>query len=789
MLKTLYRKNWLVGFLLLILGVCLPASCSDEEAGGGTALQTGEKGLTLNLSVENPIVVNPMSRAVLDFDVIGNLNVVVADNQGQISEVYYCTTDGENGGTGELEKDGVIINLNGSTPYVHFVAGKIASDTQIVLVGNYHGGDQGGSLTGMLGKYISEVASLTQKADKGIPIGSILYGELKDAVDDNSHIDSHTGITKKLELRRTVAMITVAINGKGLNPDVRITPTAVRLCNVPTSCTIGKENSFDDLNPGKISNYFSTVGEEKEAAELGLMPIGKETQRESTGKHFENNDYTNNEIAALFLFENVHRDNFGATDDVKENGSGKRPAGVNNTPADIEKANKTKISSYLEVDAYYEYVPLQGSPIAGEVKFRLFLGGNVISDFSVRKNTYYKVTLNLNGLVVTEDGHTNKDGTLELSDDNLSWRIETDLSDKIIISTGDVNINASGDFFYIDMIGSETVQWKLSATCPDMFLWAYGKVGSSQNQWGSLVSVDVSGTGIPKGGIMIYAQPWDVDVNWKNIVRTGTIALEYSEDGGTTWKEADKITVNQYAPITFNIPANKDDLPEGLKELAGHKMFIDRVDRKAMPWGFYGRPFSETHGVNAFYNMYNLVSDEFKHLEFAQANYSPWGWHKDTKHDYSNGSAMIYALGLNLYPDSTPDSTDPNWASPEGIENRTAFPTAKELEDRYEYSNKYLWTIPTIAGWQVIEKYAKAEIEASGDLKPKPYDRYWTSNAITQKDTTFPEDERGNGDKMAYYYCYGANFDKITTADKYKYAVNRNVSLKFRCVGMSKATN
>lgn len=83
MLRTLYIKNWLVGSLLLMLGICLHTSCSDEEVGGGSV--SGQEGMTLSLSVSNPKIVNPMSRAADPLsNTINDINIVITQRMENI---------------------------------------------------------------------------------------------------------------------------------------------------------------------------------------------------------------------------------------------------------------------------------------------------------------------------------------------------------------------------------------------------------------------------------------------------------------------------------------------------------------------------------------------------------------------------------------------------------------------------------------------------------------------------------------------------------------------------------
>lgn len=107
MLRTLYIKNWLVGSLLFMLGICLHTSCSDEEVGGSPMTQIGEKGVTLNIALSSPTIIDPMSRAAsnrTDRNRIEDFNIVlVKDNK--ITRIIFIdsNTSGNIGAPSETE--------------------------------------------------------------------------------------------------------------------------------------------------------------------------------------------------------------------------------------------------------------------------------------------------------------------------------------------------------------------------------------------------------------------------------------------------------------------------------------------------------------------------------------------------------------------------------------------------------------------------------------------------------------------------------------------------------------
>lgn len=82
----------------------------------------------------------------------------------------------------------------------------------------------------------------------------------------------------KVELERTVAMVTVVVDGSGLNNNVSISIREVGLCNVPKNCMIGTGNNFDEYDYAKVSDYFVDKGEYKTPMQLENAVVTKITQ-------------------------------------------------------------------------------------------------------------------------------------------------------------------------------------------------------------------------------------------------------------------------------------------------------------------------------------------------------------------------------------------------------------------------------------------------------------------------------------------------------------------------------
>ncbi len=462
-------------------------SCTNEEL-TGPSYPKGEGGVTLNITLPDPITIDPMTRAgAADFNKINDLNVVIADGE-TIENIYYY--DGSN-----TDETGPTFTTTNGEPEVHFskeyVKTNDLTSKSIYIVANY-----GKNLRTEQLNNVSALRNLKQSSSDtpGVPNGCMMFAE---AVDNGgSHTDPNGDTGKKLEakLERTVAMVTVAIDGSGLNKNIMITPTAISLHRVPTDCYIGNPNN--DVNAGENGRIAET-GEFKDGLQYSWDPIvGTATQnggysewhshKTVTGGHYSENNYGDQSIAPLFLFENLHGENFGEPLTENDHQGGKRPAGTQNTPDAIDVA--TPNCSYLQVDANYMKVDDKGNPqFSGKVSFRFFLGHDEYKNFDVTRNHYYQVTLALSGNGVTEGGQvgTDEEGNtiLKPNPDDVTWRVDSDLSTASFL-TGDVNLNASGEYFYVHVAADPGVTWSVTGS-GDLFVWCYGSV-SGWTGWGSV---------------------------------------------------------------------------------------------------------------------------------------------------------------------------------------------------------------------------------------------------------------------------------------------------------------
>ena len=444
----------------------------------------------------------------------------------------------------------------------------------------------------------------------------------------------------------------------------------------------------------------------------------------------------------------------------------KRPAGTANNRNAIDKA--TQNCSYLQVDANYIKVDDKGnSQFSGKVSFRFFLGHDEYKNFDVTRNHYYQVTLSLRGNGVTEGGEvgTDKDGNtiLEANPDEVTWRVESDLSTASFI-TGDINLNASGEYFYVHVAADPNVTWKVTGK-GDQFVWCYGTVWGWTG-WGSVAEgteiapIDKSGT------LLFYCEPWmyqEADVSQ-------SLELTLTPSSGSPTS----ITITRYSPLRFTLSAS--DYPH-IKEVFGKSkvdFLMDRIDRVALPWGFFGHVLEENH-FDGFDNIFHLIDEKpdcgSNHRKEAE-KYLPFGT-ADKTDPTKGGSAMIYALMLYENQHTTP-SGDPST----GVLQQD-FPV---IDRKQDWSNtKYYWTVPSIEEWQIIEKAARDKGILDKDFPILDWFRYWTSDAVTL--LSEPE----GGYSHAYTYQFNKGLDTIKAEGKYPddQRALRTDALRFRLVSVA----
>lgn len=387
-------------------------------------------------------------------------------------------------------------------------------------------------------------STLKEEGDGKLQEGyCVMYGKTQTG-QDNKH-DNSTGALDcrrfEVKLNRTRAMLSVKIDGAELREGVTITPTKVMLKNVPTSCLVTQDNKISN-NDGKDVEYS--------LSDLGWN--GSITKGGSIGVHADSGESgMPDNFRPMYLFENKQ----GVTsnnDQVK-----KWPQNCNN----VEDAKANKTHSYIEIEADYKYEAGGQLKNSGTIVYRFFLGGNIINDFNVNKNTYYRLTLALKNFGgAKEDGNVDGSGNLVVNEEDVSWRVDLNVRDWGFEKDA-YDFDAHAVVEEIAVIGSG---WTLeSISVPPGQSWLrfksddYGTVG-----WAEPTDNNIQGN---NGKIIFYIQPmqsWEFEtINEK---RTITLTIKKGNDRQT-------ITISQWTPINI-----------------GNNIWMERFeeDNCLQTWGF-----------------------------------------------------------------------------------------------------------------------------------------------------------------------------------------------------------
>ena len=261
------RRTCISFFVLSVLSAALCISSCDRMELMPQRPQSDEgKTVTLRVIVPEPVVVDPMTRAGAgDFDKIRDLNIVAADggsDDSALFEVYYA--DGSQNGDPAVEmEEGKDITIHFSE---EFTGRYGLTRKKFYIVANY-----GRKIDKAAVTTVGLLKALKQESSEGFPgipvNGCMMFAEAGHA-GTHTHPDTgQTGLSLSAELRRTVAMITVGIDGSRLAAGVSIVPRRISLHRVPVQCYLGMANKpYEDETLG-----IEEIGEQKgDGGELNL---------------------------------------------------------------------------------------------------------------------------------------------------------------------------------------------------------------------------------------------------------------------------------------------------------------------------------------------------------------------------------------------------------------------------------------------------------------------------------------------------------------------------------------
>lgn len=826
-------------------------SCVQEDF--GLRGDSGSRdGIALLIKLPEQTRVNPMSRALAsDFDVVNDLNIFVGDEGGEIKKRLYLDVSALTlGKENTIDADVTVTPKEDGNGYVEYTidfspsywSGVSIDKSTFYAVANWGGAmkevvdvmtDEGTPATAALNT-INDLKGLKVRELKSegnvhssVPTPNVMYGE---ETPDRGEIDDPDDPSKKIkvvtvEMKRTAAMITLAMDGTGLYENIEISVDSVVLRNVPKSCTLGMDNK--PTSHSEISEYGDMMGGVLFRSDVNLigtkrknLDVYKDDSRFQTfiGGHYTSitegdfSDVSGTFVQPLFLFENKQPDGTSGGDNNGNDEAHKRPNDcvIKNEDYDgsIADYNKTGVCSYIEVYAKYTQYKETSADVSqkGTAVWRFFLGSNVTDNFAVERNTNYRITLKLNNTGIGEKDY--------------SWRVDASLKEAQVVGNENMVVGGGGEMFCVEFTRNDVSEgnFKITHTFQDDpdkiadFVWAYMRP-SNGGEWQWMQLSELSQTKAfkywlaEKKQLWFYVSPLLPGGNDDPISRSAKIEFYYTNEK----KPTATVTFTQYRPVSFSVTtedmtshANDPDLMRAvflLKEYynvnckaADFKKFefwADRVDRDPMPWGFSGFKISNNQNTG-FNNVYHLInkptdgSDCWGHYNEA-AHYLPTGkgYRNDNSNyiDFSNGSCMIHAAVQNHFQHYGDANDDPyrhpdNSVTPDmllGVTLETIFrPDTGSSED----DNTYSWCVPSVAGCQLVEvldRYYKRIGDTNRGFDPehpiKPWVSYWTSNAATaDMAPDYPSELNINGMNRSFVYQFDTDLDE----KDYKFGITGN---------------
>ncbi|WP_075317607.1 DUF4906 domain-containing protein [Bacteroides togonis] len=705
---------------LLLVGGMLASCIRDEAVMPGN----DKEGVNLIISVAG-MGNQQLTRATsdrTDRSRIEDMNIVLADASGVIQEIIYLKNPTETSQDVDMEDNGLIegnLPIDNGTLVYHVGSTSWAGKSKIFVVCNYwqidrntgeilpDKNDLNNCLT--VGKSTIDDLKALQQGTPFKPgiMTSTLFGEAVQA----TGTDTHGGQNYTCELKRTTAMITVAItsgsNGEKLKDGVKITPRSICLHNVPVNCNIGIDNSV---------NTDDRIWEEGLVQQVGWEPLTSANDGMTVGGHG-----TDANIVPLFMFENLQ----GKMNTSNENEIDKAP-----------DADKAKYCSYIEVIADYLYTPQATGEnqkyISGPIKYRLYLGEDILNDFNVYRNKHYQVTLSLKGMGgLVEDGRTNPDGSYIGDGDGASWRVESiGISGGGSFLSDGLNMSSNGFLSYVGFVKEEGHEYGLYATNNKNWLWAGNTNGTDLSSIPTRPDRNNKVTEFPGeecGGepgafyFKLYAQAWiDEYDGWKNDaigdistitnwINNGYRQLELHLYDFTISEDVSVITVRQWLPMPVMVDDNGTPISSNnLNDASFYYSRIDVYEGREIPWG--------PDYFNNNWNASQLVTNKWQYYK------GYWGSTRNYNPDYGfDVMVALYGTNPNAFTFQK-DYGRPSNAVGTAIFRAGNAVTSSGGSISYEFSNMSRIGLPTVNEWEKIMQYGVVDVRFGISNVP-----YWTS--------------------------------------------------------------
>lgn len=536
----------------LFFTIVILSGCTNEDMVDSSNLSgiDGKSTTAIAISLDDLLPVNMNSRAgAIDglLSKINDLNIRVTTkasaNSGEKYTYIYCTPN-------EIMIDGKSVTstktyyIDGNMSYIHCNDIAAVQVTKVQVIANYgkdlYKGENWNSIVENGDNNLSEEYCM-------------MYGETTGST-SNVHIGQGALNCQlfNVKLQRTRAMLTVQLKGdETLKPGVTITPKKISLHNVPTLCNL--------MLPNKATERT------RKDAEVHDINWGAITQGSSAGTHAYG-DLPDN-FLPLYLFENLQ----GNTDNSPEQKVAKFPEGC----LTVADAKKDKTHSYVEIEAEYRYEENGYLKNSGVIVYRFFLGENDYNDFNVKRNTYYRLTLNLKGFGgASEDGKV-EGGKLVVNEEDLSWRVDMDITDWGFEKDA-YTFDAHASFGYFEIMGSG---WQVT-TPNNQEQWVKFYLSTPQSGVNWTENANSKFTVGNEGKLYYYIEPYYYakysgrNYNY-NTNRTSTVTL-------TKGGETKTVTFTQYVPIKIEVNSNTIVYMERFEEENRHK------------WGCVGKAITET---------------------------------------------------------------------------------------------------------------------------------------------------------------------------------------------------
>lgn len=256
-------------------------------------------------------------------------------------------------------------------------------------------------------KTITELKNISLKWNENdIGANNQMFGHFfSDAQSNEAPVLTINKQSEKLQawVRRAASKVTVAFDGSGLKEGVSIYLKALRIKNIPKSCSLGNDNtakSDENLIPtGEEVVYSESASYDASYPALitkdtPCYPRVQKTGEDDTPSgEMESDAHSETNSNSLFFYENMQGE-----------GPDKRQIDNNNDgilDALYQYKNKP-YATYIEVDAYYESTNPERPGICN-ITYRFMLGQNVTTDYDAKRNCHYKLTLYFNGFADEPD--------------------------------------------------------------------------------------------------------------------------------------------------------------------------------------------------------------------------------------------------------------------------------------------------------------------------------------------------------------------------------------------------